>query len=102
MAHFNQLEPPRRRRAPAQGPGRSAQSPAGTGAKAHLQGLVVRLVRGGEAARRSWERACAGRRAALGERQAAGRLRMLVTLPSRGQGKRRKAAEAEPPAAQTV
>ena len=101
MAHFNQLEPPEealrpRHKAPARAPN-PRREPA---RKLTLRGLVVR--RGGPHGGAGRGPAPDGGRA-LGERQAAGRSGGMGGTPAQpGQGKGGKAAEAGPPAAQTV
>ena len=111
MAHFNQLEPRRRRAAPPNTrPRPDAQSPAEPARKLTLRGLVVRLVRGGEA--RTAELGEGLRRTEVG-RWGSGRLlaaleewlgrRSVVGRTGGAEpGGGEQPAEAGPPAAQTV
>ena len=100
MAHFNQLEPPEE----ALRPGQGAQSPAASGGAAAPagHGAAAGAGRGDPHGRAGGGPAPDGGRP-LGEREAAGRPGGVGGAPARpGQGKGGEAAEAGPPAAQTV
>lgn len=104
MAHFNQLEPPEEALRPAQGTGQGAQSPAASGGAAAPagHGAAAGAGRGDPHGRAGGGPAPDGGRP-LGEREAAGRPGGVGGAPARpGQGKGGEAAEAGPPAAQTV